>query len=238
MESFAHLETLFKEKLSTRDIDAQFFRSYLTALYQQQSVTVEFPDTSDIKTIIDSISEQKLWDYYNCGDVKRIAERYLPNDKDMHSAIQDHMEMLNNYLATKRIADYIEENLVPELKTLTKSFRGRRDSRNFLQELSLTLHNVNIGTKTLKYVRDMWKNLKRELRLPDCNAILDQIYHGSIVIVWLIPTSVSPAIKRPQPWSAIHFLQQELISRVVLNETYCVYDKEVSWSALYYTSFN
>ena len=133
----------------------------------------------------------------------------------------------DSYLATRRIADYIEERLVEEFRSLNKTFRGRRNSKNYYDTISLTLHDVNVGMKTLKYVRDLWKNLRREFHLPDCNALLDRIYRGSIVIVWIIPPSVSEAIKKPQPWSAIHFLQQMLIGRVVLNERYCVYDEQV-----------
>lgn len=232
IESFAHLVSLFTLKLSTRELDVHIFCSYLTTLFQQQSVTVTLPDTSDLKTIIDSISVQKLWDYYNYRDIERITRSYLPNDQDMKSAIDDHKEMVNNYLATKRIADYIEERLKPEFRTLTKSFHGRRCSTSYYAKLSMTLHDVNIGKKTLKYVRDLWKNLKREFRLPDCNALLDDIYYGSVVIVWSIPSSVSPTLKSPQPWSAIHSLQMMLVCRMVLNETSCIYDEEV-WLPIY-----
>ena len=224
MESFTYLLNLLTEKLSAQEeLNVESFRGHL-----QKFLQVPIPETSSISTIIDSIGEQKLWDYYNFSDIERIADRYIPKDKEVRSAIDGHIEMVNNYHATRSIADYIEERLVSEFRSLTVSRGRRRNSRDYYDTISLKLDDVRVGQKTLKYVRDLWKSLRRQFRIPECNALLDSIYSGSVVIVWLIPSSVSPEMKRPQPWSAIHFLQDTLISRMVLNNSYCIYDTKVS----------
>ena len=226
IESFASLKALFVEKLSQLDLNSKSFCSYVTTIFQQRSIPLTIPETSDISAIIDSVSLH--WGYSNYKDIERITTRYLPTDEDLRSAISEHKDMVNNYHATRHIADYIEGKVVEEFRTLKKSYHGRRDRRNYYDTLSLKLDDVNIEMKTLKYIRDLWKDLKREFRLPDCNALLDHIYRSCIVVVWLIPSPVSEVMKRPQPWSAICFLQGVLASRMMLNETYCVYDKEVS----------
>ena len=230
MESFSYLVTFVGTKLSQNEVDVSEFRSYLTILFRQQSLPVTIPDTTDISTIIESVSEQKLWSYDNYGDIERIANRYLRKDREVCRAINDHRDMVNNFLATKRIADYIEVKIAQELRTLKKDSRigVKRATKDYHDKLSLKLHNVNVGKQTLAYVRRLWVKLKREFRLPDCNAVLDHIFKGCVEIVWIIPPSVGKDLERTHPWSAIHFLQQESASRMVLNEAFCVYDKEVS----------
>ena len=224
-ESFINLKALLTRKLSQNVLDVERFRWYINDLF-----SVSSPNTNIISTIIESVGEQKLWDYSNTEHIECIAVRYLRNDKEVWSTIDNHKLMVNKYNTTKRIADYIEEKLTTEFKDVTKHDpHCRRNSQKYYDTLSLKLDDVRVGRQTLKYVRDLWNNLRGQFRLPECNALLDSIYYGSVVIVWLIPSSVSPEMKRPQPWSAIHFLQEMLISRMVLNNSYCIYDTKVSW---------
>ena len=235
MESFSHLVTFVGTKLSQKEVDVGEFRSYLTIFLQQPSLPVAIPDTTDILTIIESVSEQKLWSYDNYGDIERIANRYLRKDREVCKEIDDHRDMVNNFLATKLIADHIEVKIPQELRTLKKdsSIGVKRNTKNYYNLLSLKLHDVNVERKTLAYVRCLWGKLKREFSLPDCYAVLDHIIKSCVEIVWIIPSSVGKDLERTHPWSAIHFLQQESASRMVLNEAFCIYDKEVSPTIIY-----
>ena len=91
---------------------------------------------------------------------------------------------------------------------------------------AVTLSDVSIRRKTLMYVRELWRGIKREFHICECNALLDRIYKGSIVIMWLVPPSASEMIAKPQPWSTIRFIQKEFIINIVLNDT-CIYDEQV-----------
>ena len=232
IESFTYLVTLVGRKLSQKEPDfVPEFRSYLTNLFQQQSISVaiDLPDTADISTIITSVGEQKLWDYYNYGDIERIINRYLREDGEACKALEDHKDMVDNYLATRRIADYIEVKIVEELRTLKPlpSSSVKRITRDYYNSLSVKLHDVNVGKKTLKYVRDLWKKIRFGFCPRDCNAILDHIYRGCVEITWIIPSYVREDFQRTHPWSAIRSLQEESAGRMVLNGTFCIYDKDV-----------
>ena len=235
-ESFSALVVLLASKLSKKqyrnELDIKSFYLYLSNLFPPKSL----PNAVDVLMIFQDINAQELWDYCQYEVVERIGLRYLPGDKELASAVDEHREMINNHLATQRIADYIvgkivkpdsEEAYKVELKSLKPSYHGRRASRNYYDGLAVTLEDVNIGKKTLKYVRDIWKGIKRELHLPDCNALLDCIYEGCIIILWLISPSAAPAILEPQPWSAIHYIQRELIVNMTLNDN-CIYNIQVS----------
>ena len=229
-DSFGSLVSLLAGKLSDKqsnnDLDIKSFRLYLSSIFPPKSL----PNTVDILLTFQDINAQELWDYHQYEIVERIANRYLPGDKDLKTAVDEHREMVNNYLATQSIAVYIEQSDI-ELRALKPSYHGRRTSRKYYDQLAVTLSDVSIRMKTLKYVRDLWKGIKREFHICECNALLDCIYEGSIVIMWLIPPSASEVILNPQPWSAIRFIQKELIFNIVLNDT-CVYDEQVRMSYL------
>ena len=231
-DSFGNLVTLVASKLSDKqsrnELDIRSFYLYLESLFPPKAL----PKADDVLEIFRDINAQELWDYCQYETLERIANRYLPNDKELSSAINNHREMVNNYLATQSIASYIEERLDTELRQLTPTFHGRRTNRKYYETLSLKLQDVSIRMKTLKYVRDLWTKIRREFHLSDCNALLDHIYDGSIVIVWLIPPSTSKALLSPyaQPWSAIDFLQRESVIRMTLNDTICMYDNQVNYT--------
>ena len=228
-DSFGNLVTLVASKLSDKqsrnELDIRSFYLYLESLFPPKAL----PRADDVLEIFRDINAQELWDYCQYETLERIANRYLPKDKELSSAINEHREMVNNYNATQYIADYIEK-LDTELRQLTPTFHGRRTSRKYYETLSLKLHDVSIRMKTLKYIRELWVKIKREFHLSDCNALLDHIYNGSIVVVWLIPPSTSKALLSPraQPSSAIDFLQRESVVRMTLNDTICLYDVQVS----------
>ena len=232
-DSFGSLVALVASKLSEKqsrnELDIRSFYLYLENLFPPKSL----PNADDVLFIFRDINAQELWDYRQYETLECIANRYLdlPKDKELKSAINDHREMVNNYLATQYIASYIEEKLDTELRKLTPTFHGRRTSKSYYERLSVKLQDVSIRMKTLKYVRDLWMKIKREFHLSNCNALLDHIYKGCIVILWLIPPSTSKALLTPraQPWSAIDFLQRECIIRMTLNEDTCIYDVQVSY---------
>ncbi len=230
-DSFGKLVTLVASKLSDKqsrkELDIQSFYLYLESLFPLKAL----PKADDVLEIFRDINAQELWDYCHYETLERIANRYLPKDEEVGSTINDHREMVNNYLATQRIADYIEEELDTELRQLKPTFHTRRTNRKYYEKLSLKLQDVSIRMKTLKYVRDLWAKLRREFHLSDCNALLDKIYDGSIVVVWLIPPSISKALLTPraQPWSAIDFLQRETVIRMTVNDTTCMYDIQVNY---------
>ena len=96
--------------------------------------------------------------------------------------------------------------------------------------LSVTIHDVSIEMKAVKYAQELWKKIAYHFHLSNCNALLDHINEAeSIMVVWLIPSSASAALLKPraQPWSAVNFLQREGIVRMTLNDS-CVYDIQVS----------
>ena len=234
-DSFGSLVTLVASKLSEKqsrnELDIRSFYLYLESLFPPKAL----PKADDVLEIFRDINAQELWDYYEYKPLERIANRYLQKDKELTSAINNHQEMVNNYLATQCIASYIEEKLdTDQLRKLAPTFHGRRTNRNYYDSLSLKLQDVSIRMKTLKYVRDLWTQIKREFHLSDCNALLDHIYAGCILVVWLIPPTTSKALLTPraQPWSAINFLQRESIIRMTLNDDSCIYDIQVSCRTL------
>jgi hypothetical protein len=226
--SFGNLVALVESKLSDKqsrnELDIQHFYRHLEFLFPPKAL----PKADGVSKIFTDISAQELWDYYQYETLECIASRYLPKNEEVSSAINDHREMINNYLATQYIANYIEDT---ELRQLKSTFPGRRNTRNYYETLSLKLQDVSIRKKTLKYVRDLWAKVKRKFHLSDCNALLDKIYNGCIVVMWLIPPSISKALLTPcaQPWSAIDFLQRESVIKMTVNDTTCMYDIQVNY---------
>ena len=167
------LASKLSEKQSSNELDIKSFRLYLSRIFPPKSL----PNSVDILHTFQDINAQELWDYHQYGTVERIANRYLPGDTEMATAVDEHRTMVNNYLATQSIAEYIEQSVI-ELRVLKPTYHGRRTSRNYYNKLSMTLRDVSIQMKTLKYVRKVWKSIEREFRICECNALLDHIYNG------------------------------------------------------------
>ena len=236
-DSFGNLVALLASKLSEKqsnnELDIKKFYLHLSRFFPPRAL----PSVVDILMIFQDINAQELWDYNQYDTIECLGNRYLPGDKELISAITEHKEMVHNFQVTHSIANYIEEKAkmrsesMPdtefELRSLKKSYTSRRTSRNYYNRLAATLKDVSIRMKNLKYVRDLWKGIQREFHLPDCNALLDTIYEGSIIIEWLVAPSASEAMLGPQPWTAIRFIQSALIVNMLLNDN-CVYDTEVS----------
>ena len=226
-DNFENLAVLLAGKLSEKqyenELDIKNFYLYLSSLFPPKTL----PNAVDVLMIFRDINAQELWDYCQYETVECIANRYLPGDKEITSAIDEHREMVNNYLATQCIADYVgEESSARDPRAQQPSYHGWYTNVNYYNTLSLKIEDANIQAKTLNYVYDLWKNLKKEFHLPSCNTPLDHISKG-FTIVWLIPPSAVEAMQRPQSWSAFHFLQQMLIVRMTLNNN-CIYDIHVS----------
>lgn len=223
--SFASLVQHISSKLCQKELDFKNFRLYLANMFPLQSV----PNVDDVSIIFQDLSAQEMWDYYNFEILEEIANHFLPEDKDdLTLAIENHAEKVSNYLAGQRIADYIEMELPHKFNTLEASVPSCGHSgKPYCYSLSLKL-DVKIEEETLEYIHKLWRKLKRVFGVPECTALLDHIHNGCIVVVWLIPPSASEVIKKPQPWSAISFLQQHFIIRIELNESQCIYDKQVS----------
>ena len=234
-DSFGSLVALLASKLaekqSINELDITSFSLYLSNVFPPKAL----PNADDVLMIIRDINAQELWDYCQYEIVERIANRYLSGDTELTSAISEHREMVNNFLTAQCIADYIEmakaksvesEEYRFELRALEPSQHINRRRQNYYDRLAVKLGDVRIRKRTLSYVRQLWKGIQREFHLSDCNALLDHIYDGSIVIIWLIPPSASEAVLKPQPWSAIHFIQEESIVNMMLNDT-GIYDTQV-----------
>ena len=230
-DSYDNLVALLASKLSKKqlqnNLDIKSLYLYLSSFFPPNSL----PNTDDVHLIFSDINAQRLWGYCQYETIECIANRYLPEDKELSSMIDEHREMVNNYLATQHITDYIEEEPDTESSKMIPTFHGRRSNKSYYDKLSVTVHDASIRMKTLKNVRDLWRKIKCEFHLPDCNALLNHIYEAeSIVIVWLVPPSTTEALLTPraQPWSAIDFLQRERIVRMTLNDDSCIYDIQVN----------
>ena len=178
--TFGHLMSLLASKLSEKqsrnELDIKSFFPYLSKFFRHKSLL----NAADVLVIFRDINARELLDYRQYETVERIGLRYLPGDEDLDKAIKEHREMVNNYLATQCIADYIEASRELELGSLKSIpyFKVKRNSMSYYNRLGMTLHDVSIGRKTLKYIRDLWKVLQKQIHLPEYNALLDHIYKG------------------------------------------------------------
>ena len=179
-DSFGNLVALLASKLlekqAKNELDIKIFYRFLSNFFPLESL----PNTVDVLMIFQDIIAQELWDYNQYETVECIGNRYLPGDVELSSAIKTHKDMVSNYLAIQAITSYIEAKIKTgfDIRSLKPSYHGRRSSKNYYDRLSATLRDVTMTMKNVKYVRDLWRGIKREFHLPDVNALLDTIYEG------------------------------------------------------------
>ena len=180
----------------------------------------DVPDFDDFDKIFDYYVKSEEWSHMNSDVLCQLIEKF--GDNELKKLKKEFEEKKAGYLVATKISDYITMNTVSNESNFTGG--RRRSSKGYRDQLKIKLKlEVNISKLTLKYITDLWKNLKC-LNLPKIYLILDSIVSGSLWVTWSITlphiaSEFQDKVKHPE---ALKFFKDNLIVQVLLNGQ-CLY---------------
>ncbi len=186
---------------------------------------------SSVRGIIETVTEKKLWDYYNYHALEGIIKHFAKDDTDLIEKMEDYKTRLTAFKATTKIADYIENCTENELMAdNVDGISKMKYDKEFYRALSYKLRESNnsilkINEKCLSHIDDLWNDISAQFYLPPLPTLLEKIRGGSIEVTWLVATSIACIINAASQES-IAFYQQKDIVRVMINDKVLYYDNE------------
>ena len=186
------------------------------------------PNTSSIHEIFEAITHNKLWDYWNYYPLEKLIQVFVANDQETTSWIKSYKQDLVSYKVTMKLIDHIgatnydftaKSNELPseEEKQLEKLARY---DQQYYKALSFKL-KMKVTDQSLQYIDNLWDEFAILYSLPPYVAVLDCVHEGCVLIVWLIPSHLTPQILSATPRIGSFYHKHE-ITRVELDGK-CIY---------------
>ena len=221
---FAALLTNICRKLREKPINFTDLRMFFTSFFSSGEWIAK---SSNIQEIFAAITRHKLWDYWNYYPLEGLVQEFAADDQEIKSWIETYKQDLRSYRITTKVIDHIaavDSDSRYESPSEEKQLeRPARYDQRYYQALSFKL-KMKVTDHTLDYIEDLWKEYAELHGLPPYKALLDCIYEGCFLIVWLIPTHLAPQILHAVPHSDDFYRKHEIM-RVEFGGN-CIYQEE------------
>ena len=219
---FSQFVSKIRKHLTENSVDAASFRDFLKVCYK------ELPDLNleDVDGVFEYFISNGYWDHNSHHFLSEAIETLSdPTFKEEEKKYQDH---ISGYFATEKISSFIfqEKDKLARFQANRNrkwSTARKRSGREYRDQLAVKWEVMNVETKTLKYVEDLWGKLSY-LGLPKIGVVLDCIVYGSVWIVWIIIIpSISEEVRQiARQTKTVKFFEDNKIVQVFLNNE-CLY---------------
>ena len=168
----------------------QRFRQYVAGVCTNRRIQ----RMRSVEEIFDEINDKWCWDFEGDPyDLLLSVVKGVGNSELVPGLIADIEEIqakhYSRYLVATKVADHIA--------TLgARKLAGATEYKPDFEELSFKLEDVNVNECSLAYLTDLWKAVKRCVRLPDLFSVLADIEEGCVSVTWLVPTYAVPVLTR------------------------------------------
>ena len=206
-------------KLKQNNTNAQEFYLFVAGYFSVAAHCI--PSNSDIGSMFEAISLNKLWDCLNWMPLKAVIQMFLHNDGEAKAKVRKYSESLAAFKATTTISKFIKNQhglLATDARPPQKE-TARYDPlyyRTFRAKL-----NVNPTELMLDYIDELWESVRIQFSLPPLGVLLDRVEGNSISITWLFPTPLREQIIKMSSFSEEFFQENKITTAHVDNQ--CVY---------------
>ena len=235
---FSMLVTKSYKRLESR-INVKEFQTFLVTMYSSPNsrdgsgtVTTVIKSAESLNEMFVALGEYGLWDYLKYDLLQEIIEEFASDDDELNGMMEQYQQDLTGHILTQKIETYLEAiHDEPPITTSDSETSGdeiipaltQQKKRKLFKELSIKVE-TNVADRTLGYVKDLWRSLSKQFRLPQPAMVLQRIAKGCICITWLIPTNVVRHVTRMAQETSDMFAKQHIL-RVML-EKHCIYPME------------
>ena len=236
---FSMLVTTSRKRLQMKGINIEDVQDFLITMYSSpdskdgnEMVTTMIESAKSLNELIRVVSKNGLWDYLNYDLLQEIIVQFAGDDDELNDMMEQYQQDLTGHILTQEIATYLEAiHEEPPITTSDSETSGdeiipalpQQKKCKLFKELSFKVE-TNVADQTLRYVKDLWRSLQKQFRLPRPAMILHRIAEGCICITWLIPTNLVTHVTRMAQETADMFAEKQ-IQRVMLEEQ-CIYPME------------
>ena len=167
-----------------------------------------------IREIFEEITSKCCWD--EDGDPYDLLLSIVRRVKDSELTVrveECQAEHYSQYLVATRVVDHIATLGTNRFVDCMQEYKPD------FEKLTCKLDDVNVNDCSLAYLTDLWKAVKRYVRLPDLFSVLADIEEGCLSVTWLVPKYAVPALMR-LPESSFELFSKFSISRMAINGVY------------------
>ncbi len=228
---FASLQVEVKSALEVCQVKLSDIHQFLVSFFQSECC---IPEAPNLTKLFNTITEKKLWRYDNYGPLKRLIDKFLPDDHPTRNLMNEYTNQLSGFYVTTKIVNFIDLDKFDDYDSDSEDHNqstfmpNESDPKKFYRKLRVTLkleRKVKLSDLTMSYVDTLWKELIEQFNLPPLTAIIKSINRGSLIITWLVPPQVSAAILASHV-QALRFYQQHNIVEIKLDDDYLYHE---SW---------
>ena len=203
-----------RKKLSEKQINVEDLKFLANGIFQGEYIS----KSSNVNEIFEAMSYHRLWDYWNYYPLEELVQAFAADDSNITSMMEAYRQDLESFKVTNKLIDYIDA------MRLTPFERPARYDQRYYQALSIKL-KTKVTEHTLVYIDNIWNKISDLYDLPPSAALLEHIYEGCVLIVWLIPSHLAPQIRSAAAPIGAEFYFKHDITKVELDGK-CIYETE------------
>ena len=226
-DKFAPLLALAHRVLQSKNIDMSNFQLFLIAHYLPEEddndtraidpskfVSEVLGTAKSVSETLRSLLVHRLLSYKNFDVLRSIINHYASDDIEMKTKLDEYEQELTGYFLVTKMKDYLNAEI-------EQSEHSELDL-NLLDELSFKV-KANVTEKTVAYVRELWKSLIRQVKLPVTAVLFHRIAEGCVKITWLLPCHLTTFTTRRLQESTNYFQEENILQVTIAGR--CVYDE-------------
>ena len=206
-------------KLKQNNTNAQEFYLFVAGYFSVAAHCIPF--NSDIGSMFEAISLNRLWDRWNWMPLKAVIQMFLRNDEEAKAKVHEYSESLAAFKATTRISEFIKnQHGLLENDAQPPPMKRARYDQSCYHTFKVKL-DINPTDLMLNYIDELWESVSIQFSLPPLGVLLDRVEGNSISITWLFPTPLREQIIKISSHSE-EFFQENKITTAHVDDQ-CVY---------------
>ena len=215
------IQVKFQQRLGTEKIKHEL-RLYIIRLYNLPESSI--PVTSDVAVIFEAMRSHKMLTYLNVTGLEHAIKHFCEDDLEMQGKMEQYKKDRAGFELATKIKDYI-----PKARSKFPFGSDRpafsllpKQAPSYLTELTVNLKQ-HVAEYHLDYLRELWNLLSTVLSLPPLYVLLDAVIMNSILVMWLIPTTMVPEAIQRAKQNADAFRMHPIMEVTIGDE--CVYSR-------------
>lgn len=205
-------------------VDKATFRFFINNNFGQNKAFKNAVRTLDstrarVLDIFELMTDHRIWDYLDYYAVEPIVNQFAKDNTNIKELIDTYLTELAGFKFGTKLSDYIKEK-AHSIEIRERAYRDQsplvRYDKSYYSRLESVL-DVNVDTKCLAYVDEIWKSIATHCRLPSLPALLDMIQKGCLKVTWMVPIPSALQLQTSIQGSE-EFFREQKIARIILDD--------------------
>ena len=217
---FASLVLLASSALHRKEISAQDLELFLVTAYSPDGsnsghdfAAAVIGSSPTIREIFNAIGKQGLWSYWDFFLLEKLVEQFISDDTALQASIEVYKENLAGFFLATEIKSFLEA-VKSSPSSESEQLPSPCPDQRLFTKLSSKLDRI-VTYRSLEYIRQLWKSLAKNCRLPLHTILQQKVKEGCVSITWMIPFHFMPQLVRGLCESAAFFKEYHILAIAV-----------------------